>query len=63
MDSVVDIYKSDLTDNIELFWEWIDEFGDKDNFYKNIAIGQSNAYIEALTELQNKFVEYLESKI
>ena len=38
-------------------------FGDKDNFYKNIAIGQSNGYTEALNELQNKFVEYLEGKI
>lgn len=63
LDGTIDIWYTDLIESIELFWDWIEDFWDKDNFYQNIALGQSNAYIEALTELQNKFVEYLESKI
>jgi len=61
-DWVIDIKNYDLIRNIELFWNFIDAFWNKDDFYKNLMKWQEKAYREWLEDIKNKFVEFLEEK-
>lgn len=63
LEDAADIYKEDLVLSIQLFWNWIDDFWTKEDFFPNIARGQFIAYGEAIDELQREFISYLESKI
>jgi len=59
----IDTYNADLIKNIELFWEFIETFWDKDNFYENLMNWQNKAYQELLEDIKNKFVEFLKEQL
>lgn len=62
-DWITDIYNEDLIKNIELFWEFIETFWDKDNFYENLMNWQNKAYQEFLEDIKNNFVEFIKEQL
>lgn len=62
-DGNVDIYNEDLIKNIELFWDYIETFWNKDDFYNNLMNWQKIAYEKLLIDIKKSFVEFLKDNI
>ena len=61
-DDRVDIYNEDLYANITRFWDWIEDFWDKDTIHTKLMSAQSLAYREVLQEVVDKYTEFLASR-
>ena len=63
IDWTINIYHEDLNKNIELFWDFIETFWDKDNFYENLMNWQRKAYEKILVDIKEKFVIFLKEQL
>lgn len=62
-DGAVNTYNEDLIKNIELFWDFIETFWNKDEFYENIINWQKIAYEKILVDIKEKFVDFLKEQL
>ena len=62
-DGAVNTYNEDLIKNIELFWDFIENFWNKDNFYENLINWQKIAYEKILVDIKEKFVFFLKEQL
>ncbi len=63
IDWTINIYNEDLNKNIELFWDFIETFWDKEEFYKNLMDWQRKAYEKILIDIKEKFVKFLKEQL
>lgn len=62
-DGAVNTYNEDLIKNIELFWDFIETFWNKDEFYENLINWQKIAYEKILVDIKEKFVDFLKEQL
>lgn len=62
-DGTVNTYNEDLIKNIELFWDFIETFWNKDEFYENLINWQKIAYEKILVDIKEKFVDFLKEQL
>ena len=51
LEGIPNIYDEDIAKNIPLFWDWIEDFWEKENFYETMRNAQHRAYKEFLLNL------------
>lgn len=63
LDGVPNMYDEDIAKNIPLFWNWIEDFWDKESFYDTMRATQQRGYTEALNELIAELLLFLEKNV